>query len=413
MVIVSSASLVGSFSILVTFQYFPKLRKKQIYEIINYFSLATFITSAGSMIGLPEDGSAACWAQGIITNIFTLSSIAWNLIISYTLYSILIEEPYDLDYKTHILCWGLPVIVSLLPLSNTRYGNNGGHWCFIVPSSSSTPGAALAWEWFSFYLWIWLAVAINIGLLVRIQYMTTSVSNHQNTHKSLAKIVKKLRWYPYVIILSWSVSTIVDSMIGARGDHSFIPYAVLTLSNVVPCFQGVLTTIVFWFTMSDLRRRWWAVITGEVKVNPNASSAFSSRPMSMAPNFRPEYVSPKFADTNVGGRSPTFKNGSGSLKSSSFRSAHGLVVPVTSAVSGPQGEYRPRLSKVVPIPELGSVKSNYTNMDEEAINVHPIQSARSCLQQEDELTPVSSNLASLSVRMPGRQDVELILQQIE
>lgn len=108
---VSLLSILGSASVNISFLIFPEFLKKQAYEIVNYFAFSTLMTSVGSVVGLPADGTPACWFEGIVTNIFTLSSIAWNHIIVYNLYCIIIDREFKLSYRTHFICWCMPTIL--------------------------------------------------------------------------------------------------------------------------------------------------------------------------------------------------------------------------------------------------------------------------------------------------------------
>ncbi len=107
-----------------------------------------------SAVGLPtSEMVAACWWEGIVTNIFTLSAIFWTIDITLLLYSIIgfkrvshslayvhsaawyisissshIFPPIQvitISWWHHLLCWGVPIIVTLAPLINSTYGAPG------------------------------------------------------------------------------------------------------------------------------------------------------------------------------------------------------------------------------------------------------------------------------------------------
>ena len=68
-----------------------------------------------------------------MTNIFTLSSVLWTMILTLLLYSIVgMKKPLRMHPIFHILCWGIPIIVTFIPLSNSTYGPPGGQVSFKI-----------------------------------------------------------------------------------------------------------------------------------------------------------------------------------------------------------------------------------------------------------------------------------------
>jgi hypothetical protein len=103
--------------------------------------ISTFLTSAGSMCGTPVDKSFCCWFEGIVTNVFTLSAIFWAAAITILMYSSVASR---VPWKMHpfwgpAICWGVPVLVTVLPFLNQSYGSPGGEigWCWLVDTESS------------------------------------------------------------------------------------------------------------------------------------------------------------------------------------------------------------------------------------------------------------------------------------
>ena len=105
MCIVSTVSIVACGTILYSYWLFPDLFKKQIHQVIFYISLSNFLNAFGAMMGDPIDGSAACLFQALDTNIFTLSSITWNVVLNYMMYEIVNGGNYTINYVTHLICW--------------------------------------------------------------------------------------------------------------------------------------------------------------------------------------------------------------------------------------------------------------------------------------------------------------------
>jgi len=280
MVILSGLSAISILSIVASYYVLQDIQRKITHQVIYYFAIATFLTSMGSIVGTPPDGSIACWYEGLGTNIFTLSSIAWNLIINYIMYRKIYNKKFSINIYTHLFCWGFPILVSLLPLISTRYGSDIDSWCFIVPLSNTPDWMLTLWTWIAYYAWVWLAFIINILMFIMIRLRIKNYK-HQKSKASLLIFVKKLEWYPTIIIFCWILPTFVDVILGNIYPHD--RYAgcniIIKLANIVPCSQGLLSSIVFWVTMKDVRMRWYNLLLGKTT---NMNSHNNSRLPSMS-----------------------------------------------------------------------------------------------------------------------------------
>ena len=82
--------------------------------------------------GLPSEPNAACWFMGIATNVFTLASVLWTLVLTLLLYSIVgRKKPISMHWQWHAMCWGVPIFVSFIPLINSTYGPPGGQVSYL------------------------------------------------------------------------------------------------------------------------------------------------------------------------------------------------------------------------------------------------------------------------------------------
>lgn len=73
------------------------------------------------------------WDLGIVTNYNYLVSIFWTTVLTYDLTRTIRMEQGIKEFRyMHIVCWGLPLLSTLLPLTTNTYSNpeNSG-WCFI------------------------------------------------------------------------------------------------------------------------------------------------------------------------------------------------------------------------------------------------------------------------------------------
>ena len=109
----------------------------------------------------------------------------------------------------HCVCWGVPLLVTLLPLTTNTYGKNNDEspWCFISNRSGSPSWGILVWDLCSFFVWLWLILIANIWLIISIAYRLKTIDNsNQITNWQ----VVKLCLYPMVAIICWTPATIMD-----------------------------------------------------------------------------------------------------------------------------------------------------------------------------------------------------------
>ena len=148
MKIFSSISIFSSFCVLLT-SLFPHLRNRLYIKIILYLSLSNLLSSLGSVFGYAADKSAACYWEGVATNLFPIASVFWTLKITIILFDIIeYGKISELDYKTHVMCWGFPILVSFLPFINASYGApDGSGWCFVIPNDPESKMWTTFWYW--------------------------------------------------------------------------------------------------------------------------------------------------------------------------------------------------------------------------------------------------------------------------
>ena len=114
------------------------------------------------------------------------------------------------SWIVHAVCWGVPLLVSLLPFTTNMYGkfDDDSTLCVITNTSTSPSWAILFWELCSFYIWLWLAVIINCVLITSVVRRLKRLENVEND--SVKSQIQKLFLYPFVAIFCWAPTTIID-----------------------------------------------------------------------------------------------------------------------------------------------------------------------------------------------------------
>ena len=130
-----TGSISAGFCLTVIFTYllFKDIQNLRYVELVFYVALNEMIASIGISLGHSDNGTFACYFQSFTTNVNYLSSILWTSVITYQVW--LIVENGAIIKKMlpfHCLCWLLPVVVTLVPLSTESFGSDDDYsnWCF-------------------------------------------------------------------------------------------------------------------------------------------------------------------------------------------------------------------------------------------------------------------------------------------
>lgn len=246
----SALSILGCLSVITSYSLFPRIRPFRHIEIIFYIAINELIASIGTVLGYRVNGTPACIFQGLTSNYNFLSAILWNTVISYQLMRIIQRGSKIINFAPfHFLCWGFPLLTTLLPFTTNAYGNPNSSpgWCFIGNRQSSPPWGIEVWDILSLYIWMWIAI-ISILLMYAVVFRT--IYSLGLTDEATFPNLVKFSIYPLILIICWTANTITNIYSG-DGDNSRGNWATL------PALQGFLNAIAFFFTNRKVHRCWW------------------------------------------------------------------------------------------------------------------------------------------------------------
>jgi hypothetical protein len=174
-------------------------------------SIAGFFGDAG---GNDETWLSAhtslCYVQGIMFSYFGSCSLLWNASIAFTLHKafLLGDEEYSAAHigtkmnKYLAVCFGVPLILTLLPLTSGSYGDTGG-WCGIIYSDWG-----IAWRYISFYILCWLVVGYNTYVYFCVWRRVREDARNGHNAEGQDKLLRRIKFYPLVLVLCWAFATI-------------------------------------------------------------------------------------------------------------------------------------------------------------------------------------------------------------
>jgi len=281
MVVTSAMSVVSCASVVLTYTVFKRrLGSRKVMALYYFIFLSHLWASSAMVVGVPSSGTASCWFEGVVGAFFSMSAIMWTVSVLVLLYSnVAYKKPVQLTAVHHLLCWCIPLVCVLLPLSTSTYASPsaGIGWCRVVGPD------ALAWMWVGHYGLCYLCYLATLVIAVRIFLRVndadaTSPANDSvkvNSTQTSDKFRSAL-WvvlaYPLVYFVCWLPATVMDVLSVVHPD------VVLTeeqqdVAAGLACLTGFFSSIVFWFTNEFVRDLWFRVVTGNSFLRTeNASS---------------------------------------------------------------------------------------------------------------------------------------------
>lgn len=254
----SVASMVASFTIIVSFLLFRRtLRHKTLMVAIFFNAICHCGEAMSSIVGEPTSGTSECYYEGIASNITILSSVMWTSTITYLLWTNMrfkTQHTKKMGRHFYITCFGLPILVTFLPFINSTYGYQRGMWrCNAIPTSFAPASSQMFWLWFSFYAWIWAPMFVCLLMTIAIFRTLVKARGTKNYELFLTTVVN-YSGYPMIILLCWLPATITDTMTLVHPEVEFSD-GVKDFTAAMSCSVGLLTAIYFWMTGGTLVMR--------------------------------------------------------------------------------------------------------------------------------------------------------------
>jgi len=379
MLLISFLSGVASILVIIIFLSRPYLHKKPYFQIITYSSLANVFFSLSTSVGEIDDGSPLCLVQGLMSNIFPLSSIMWTLCATYLLYSnVVILKPLVIGKICHAACWGLPIVATCLIYTSNRIGEPQGRgWCFVANRSDSPVWSLLFWNIMSFYGWIILMI-IYMGILIQLIRRQTRLSRKSSVLKwAEASNANQLSFTyiyvcPLIYCVCWILPLVVDTY-GVTNGNSFSHNSfIYQLSITVPISQGLITSILFFFT----NKYFYNILCQYIFLPPNPLSPLNQAPVVCATSKNTNHRRNRWSFSEMifistFGKTKTSQNDQISqfTKKITFRSLHSVSIK-----SSRRGSSSKRHSSIAPLPPLKEFKRGQRSIPKQS-NKTPLDGA--------------------------------------
>ncbi|KAL8616226.1 hypothetical protein ACOMHN_058343 [Nucella lapillus] len=251
--VVAACSFVGCiFMILVIWLF----RKYVVFaqRMILYLTIgALFDCIAYLMSSTIEDG-VLCDIQAWWLTYFDWTVLLWVSCLTFNLFMNIImtttTESYEKLY--HGICWGLPLLISLLPFTGNHYGPAGA-WCWIKED--------LGWRLGIWYVPLFVTIIIlfvtYIYIIFRLRRQASAWEgtydpDTERNHRMLKEDIKPLRFYPFVYLLV-SIFPLVNRINNAINPGHDVFWLVVMASLSAP-LHGVMNAIVFGMDRETMKK---------------------------------------------------------------------------------------------------------------------------------------------------------------
>lgn len=227
-----------------------RLREKGTYQLIFWLCVADLLSCFKRMMWDQRENAVGCFFQAILGQYPYIASFLWTCCICHTYYVAVIEGQMDWDKrylcKYHLICWGVPLVLGVLPLTTGSYGPTEVGWCWIVNDDSNHIGTA--WRFVCFYIPLWLCLTFNCVMLTKLYTGirdALAAQGEEEGQSSKASLTQaRLLLYPAVMVLCWLPPTI------NRVQNSIAQpvFALVMLHTVTASMHGLANALVYGFT---------------------------------------------------------------------------------------------------------------------------------------------------------------------
>ncbi|XP_062862044.1 si:dkey-100n23.5 [Trichomycterus rosablanca] len=215
-------------------------------KMIVSLTVAAFFDSVAYVMGESHPEASLCDFQAWWLTYFDWSALAWVCLITLNLYLNLVQEirtdHYEIPY--HVVAWGVPLLMSSLPLFGGYYGPAGA-WCWITDKH-------MAWRFGIWYIPLFTLIFLMICCYARIIFVANKrmqswfgTFNPERERRKMALVeeIRPLKWYPSVYLLV-SIFPLINRLHNAAYPEE--PVFSLTLLHVLSApLHGLANAFVF------------------------------------------------------------------------------------------------------------------------------------------------------------------------
>lgn len=240
------------------------LRLRIFAQIASYIAVSDLIFTSGYAIGTNLPPGISCSYQGFVVTMFNLTSCFWATTAVHIIYIIVrngapkvitTNQEYiiSIGYREHFLCWILPLILTLLPLSTSSYDipfdddyiNVIWDTCYSVQYRDGV--IYLLWSLFTFKGPLAIALCVMVYESVSIYRVIQTLQIHEDNR---LRVVQKFLVYAIIVIMTEIFPNFL-----------FIPKRYIFFTNCIYTSAGIFNALWFWYIEKRIRNHLFDSLT--------------------------------------------------------------------------------------------------------------------------------------------------------
>jgi hypothetical protein len=247
---IAGLGLVGSLFVVASYFIFPKLRSFAFYLILMVAIADIF--EACAYILTPRMYPFFCKPQAILLAFSDLATLSWVWAIAFTIDGVIFRDSFGLTQRPcgvnfHIICWGGPLLLSLLPLATSNYDSPDDGYCWISFQNETGIPWALISHFIPFFLILCYIIKVYYKVRKVLKAHPLKVLGTPDSQKVRYRYITKTRitLYPAIYIVSVLLACTDRIYQWVSGKRMFS----LALLNVIATsLKTILNSLVYGFT---------------------------------------------------------------------------------------------------------------------------------------------------------------------
>lgn len=234
----STLSLLGCVFIIVVYFRHTELQGFA-YKLIAYLALLDLLHCLLFLIPTYdlESTDGLCICQAFLITIVTLESVIWTSVISISLYFSVVRKVDVKGFVNKIFFYvtAFCSVVSFIPMSKgaDEYASRLG-WCWLKND---------LYKIILLYVPLWLIIILNsIIYMIVIRKVKSEFEVYKEINSLGKSIIRKLRMYPILLIVSFTPVTILRIFETINQSHS---ENLVIISGIFTCLNGFLNAMVY------------------------------------------------------------------------------------------------------------------------------------------------------------------------
>lgn len=226
---------------------------KLFMQIILWISISDMMANIPyTMHSRPSNGTPWCSISGFMSLYFYPASWLWTTMLVYFLYSLASvgKLPFTLEL-IHAICWGLPLLFTLLYLTTNTYGRKSDDPHFLVCSYGGDPRTGFIWHVITFY-GLWFAC---VGIMMFMYWRIASVHNNKD-NIILQRSMASLQMFPVLTILCWLPHMLGVCWIYSIEVNTDFEYFLMA-TDCLKIAHGMFSAMLFFYKSQEARTRWY------------------------------------------------------------------------------------------------------------------------------------------------------------